>query len=165
MAYDMVSRDQSRHSTLEDASSAARHQLGEGLLSHKLALGIPAYGRHMQRPGEVKTFAEIYDELRPLQHPHRSHKHAHFDNDITESGYFFNGPSTVRAKANWANDQGFAGVVIWELGQDKLAAKDHAKQPKERRLQRRVIEVDLARHQPSVRRRVGEQMEVRAGAP
>jgi GH18 family chitinase len=123
MAYDMVSRDQSRHSTLEDASSAARHQLGEGLLSHKLALGVPAYGRHMQRPGEVKTFAEIYDELRPLQHPHRSHKHAHFDSDITESGYFFNGPSTVRAKANWANDQGFAGVVIWELGQDKLGTR------------------------------------------
>ena len=123
MAYDMVSREQPRHSTLEDAATAARHQLESGLVQEKLALGVPAYGRHLERPGEVKTFAEIYDEVRTAQHLHSSHKHTDFDSDVTESGFFFNGPNTVRTKADWAQDQGFAGVVIWELGQDKLGSR------------------------------------------
>lgn len=123
MAYDMITRHETRHSTFQDAADAARHLLAEGFDPRKLVLGIPAYGRHMERYGDVKTFAEIADEVRSSQYLQRGKENSHFDSDTTPSGYFFNGPSTVQTKTKWALDQGFAGVVVWELGQDKLGSR------------------------------------------
>lgn len=34
------------------------------------------------------------------------------------SGWYFNGPATVRRKAQWAKQHGLAGVMVWEVGQD-----------------------------------------------
>lgn len=35
--------------------------------------------------------------------------------------FFFNGPATVRRKAAFAAQEGLAGVMIWEIGQDEDA--------------------------------------------
>ena len=58
----------------------------------------------------VKTYAEFVDELPAEDIPL---------GDLA-GGYTLNGPETARAKAEWARGAGLAGVVFWELGQDKV---------------------------------------------
>mmetsp|Transcript_17285 Transcript_17285/g.39831 ORF Transcript_17285/g.39831 Transcript_17285/m.39831 type:complete len:354 (+) Transcript_17285:166-1227(+) len=106
MAYDMGPG----HARREDAVRATQHQLQSGADPAKLVLGIPAYGRHTGNPGMVKTYAEFVDELPAEDIPL---------GDLA-GGYTLNGPETARAKAEWARGAGLAGVVFWELGQDKV---------------------------------------------
>jgi len=111
MAYD-AQEATGRHSTLETAVQYVTHMTGAQkgdttVLKSKLLLGVPAYGRNRNNPGDVKTYGEIVRD-----------NQVKADQDELPDGMYWNGPSTVMTKARWAHKQGLAGIMVWELGQD-----------------------------------------------
>jgi len=71
-------------------------------------VGLPAYGRRLDNPGEVKTWSELA-EKGPVD----------MDQDVVD-GYWINGPRTVQQKTKWALETGLAGIMVWECGQDSF---------------------------------------------
>ena len=74
----------------------------------KIVLGIPAYARHGNTPGNIKTFAELVDDGMNIHMKEGKWK-----------GYLFDSVHTVQEKVQYAKTMGFKGVFLWELGQDK----------------------------------------------
>lgn len=92
------------HARLVDARADIRRMLEFGCPRDKLLLGVPFYGRN--REGRSRTYSELVAR-------------GGFDagRDLVE-GFAFNGPETVRRKARLAREEGLAGVMVWEVGQD-----------------------------------------------
>lgn len=105
MSYDA----KGRHSTPETAQADVRKLLDAGVPAKKICLGLPFYGRGINRSDQVKTYAEI-----AAADPES------IDKDEV-NGLYFNGPSTIRAKIRFAKEQKLGGVMIWEIGQDAPA--------------------------------------------
>ncbi|KAF4662986.1 chitinase [Perkinsus chesapeaki] len=70
-----------------------------GLDTSKLALGIPFYGRN-KVTGEPETYAEISKLSNPSEK------------------FVYDSPADVEGRTRYAIDEGLAGVMVWELGQD-----------------------------------------------
>lgn len=105
MSYDRGER----HATYQQAAADMQFFLDAGLSRHKLILGIPFYGRAISVPRTAYTYNEIVQEYFPLP-----------ETDELPNLYF-NGRVTVQRKTCYAREQGFGGVMIWELGQDSLS--------------------------------------------
>lgn len=103
MAYDMNWRS-AEHSTYADSVAALERYQLEGISKEKLALGIPFYGRNDQ--SDALKYEEIVSACNPLP------------SSNTCNGYFFNGIDLVNQKTQYVIDQGYFGVMIWNLGQD-----------------------------------------------
>ena len=103
MAYDM-NWGYAEHSTYADSVAALERYQTEGILKEKLALGIPFYGRN------DNSDALKYEEIVSLCNPQPSSN--------TCNGYFFNGIDLVNQKTQHVLDQGYFGVMVWNLGQD-----------------------------------------------
>jgi len=103
MAYDM-NWGSAEHSTYADSVAALERYQTEGISKEKLALGIPFYGRN-DKSGDLK-----YEEIVSLCNPQPSSN--------TCNGYFFNGIDLVNQKTQHVLDQGYFGVMVWNLGQD-----------------------------------------------
>jgi len=104
MAYDGYGR----HATIESAISDSETILTRySLATDKMILGIPFYGR-IFKPESVnywkgtKNYAEIVRDYSPGM------------NTDEADEYFYNGPSTVEEKTEWAKDRGLGGVFVWE---------------------------------------------------
>lgn len=100
MAYDQGTP----HAPFAGAVKDLKHWESHMAPKSKLVLGLPFYGRNAE--GAATTYAEIIQKnrLNPSE-------------DVAD-GFHFNGPTTIRRKTNYAHQQGYAGVIIWELGQD-----------------------------------------------
>lgn len=102
MAYDQSGA----HSTFEGAKADVEKLLKMGVPRAKLVLGVPFYGRHRTQRDRTPTYREIVDRYAPAP-------------DVDEvDGVCFNGPVTIRRKAEYALGEGMAGAMIWEVGQD-----------------------------------------------
>ncbi len=102
MAYD----HDGEHSTLSEAKADVQRLLDRGIPAEKITLGLPFYGRDVQKRETAMSYAEIVNAFHPSKAQDRSGQ------------MFFNGPETIRAKVALARQQKLAGVMIWELGQD-----------------------------------------------
>jgi len=102
MAYDHGGR----HSTFEQACADVERLVSIGVPHAKICLGLPFYARKMDGSRDATTFEAIVRRFGPR----RAEDEA--------GGYFFNGPDTIARKTRWALDEGLAGVMVWELGQD-----------------------------------------------
>lgn len=102
MAYD----HDGEHSTLAESGADVRRLLDRGIPAEKITLGLPFYGRDVQKRETAMSYAEILNAF----HPSADHDRA--------GQMFFNGPKTIQAKVALARKQKLAGVMIWELGQD-----------------------------------------------
>ncbi len=134
MAYDMMTHptrvktnDDPYHASLTKVRRAVEELLqqpGSGLdqTPHKILLGIPAYARHVQSPGQVKTFREIYDEV--IQDDSYVVKTDSWDNLNSWEGYEWESLNRIKEKVKLAQEKGLGGVFFWEVGQDKPTA-DH----------------------------------------
>lgn len=102
MAYD----HSDRHSTFEAAVADVKQVLDAGAKPEQVTLGIPLYGRDRTKSERAVSYRDLVAK----------HKLAA---DIDEvEGVYFNGPATVRRKAEYALEKKLAGVMVWELGQD-----------------------------------------------
>lgn len=105
MAYD--SRSPTGHASLDFVREVIEHTKAHSDVS-KLTLGIPFYARSLDNLGDVKTYEEI-----------RRDASGAFDEKENRVGAFaFDSVSDVREKVRLASAAGYAGVMIWELGQD-----------------------------------------------
>eukprot|EP00536_Pseudo-nitzschia_multiseries_P004920 jgi/Psemu1/11270/gm1.11270_g len=90
-----------------------QHGIGLENTPEKVLLGIPAYARHLGEPSQVKTYGEIYDEIRSQDANADIGVHAW-------EGYEWDSPSRIRDKINLARKMKLGGIFFWELGQDKI---------------------------------------------
>ena len=100
MAYDQGTP----HAPFAGAVKELRHWESRKAPKTKLVLGLPFYGRNAQ--DATATYAEIIRKHRPKPGADEA------------VGFHFNGPTTIQRKTASAIQQGYAGVMIWELGQD-----------------------------------------------
>jgi len=100
MAYDQGTP----HAPFAGAVKELRHWESRKAPKTKLVLGLPFYGRNSQ--DATATYAEIIRKHRPKPGADEA------------GGFHFNGPTTIQRKTAFAIRQGYAGVMIWELGQD-----------------------------------------------
>lgn len=110
MAYDSGGR----HSTFDLAFDSVEKLLELGVAPQKICLGIPFYGRPFEGEfGKATTYADLVRKANPKP----------ADNEV--DGIFYNGPELVARKVRLARRLDLAGVMIWEIGQDAVAA-DHS---------------------------------------
>jgi GH18 family chitinase len=86
--------------------------LDSGCPASKIVLGLPAYSRRVNSPGDVKTYSELVaaDPSNALR------------DETAQGGHAYNGVDTVRQKTRWAQEAGLGGVMLWEAGQDTIDA-------------------------------------------
>jgi GH18 family chitinase len=102
MSYDA----QGKHSTLRQARQDIDRLRRAGIPAGRICLGLPFYGRSLDKKRTAYTYAEIVRRFAPASTADET------------NGIFFNGPATIRRKTRLAISSGLAGVSIWEIGQD-----------------------------------------------
>mmetsp|Transcript_36528 Transcript_36528/g.83945 ORF Transcript_36528/g.83945 Transcript_36528/m.83945 type:complete len:398 (+) Transcript_36528:92-1285(+) len=116
MAYTYYDNER-RHSTLEQAVLAIEECERAGLPLSRVSLGVPFFGVS-RRHGKTYSYGEIMD----MDSSVRLHDHIDF---AVESTYF-NNRGTMTQKLQLAARKGLAGIMIWELGQDKPLANSRS---------------------------------------
>ena len=100
MAYDANSYD---HSTYAFAVSALNYWVGRGVAKSKLNLGVPFYGKSASN-GEI-AFSTILAS-------------GGSSTQDTFNGIGYNGIPTMKQKAQYVKDNGYGGLMIWQLTED-----------------------------------------------
>jgi len=100
MAYDMGTP----HSSYNDAVAALEHWRTFGFDVKKIILGVPFYGRK----SDWSYYA--YSTIINTYHP------AAAVDEI--DGIYFNGAATIQRKTGYVLQQGFGGIMIWEIPED-----------------------------------------------
>lgn len=95
-----------RHSTFEHARKDVEKFLTLKIPAEKLLLGVPFYGRDIDRRERTRTYRDL----------HAAHHPAAEVNEL--DGVFFNGRSLISRKAQLAREKQLGGLMIWEIGQD-----------------------------------------------
>lgn len=111
MTYDMPGE---YHASMGSVQSAVEKLIVSGCPADKVHIGIPAYARHVQQPGNVKTFAELVDSMSPQMD---------LDGLNSWNGFRGDSPKDAWAKVTYAKAHGLGGVFVWEIGQDKQTAE------------------------------------------
>ncbi|MDB5257339.1 MAG: large protein [Chitinophagaceae bacterium] len=98
MAYD---ENEFQHSTFDFAVTSLNYWAGRGVAKSKLNLGVPFYGK---QGGEVPYSTILASGGDP--------------NADVFGNIGYNGLVTMRKKAQYVKDQGYGGIMIWELSED-----------------------------------------------
>ena len=126
MTYDMITETGpgSHHATLDNAKQAVDALVASGCPQSKIVLGIPAYARHEDNPGLVKTYSEIVDAVVDNMDSETASAE-----DIATTmkrigsryqGYAFDSALDVLNKVQYAKEAGLKGIFFWEIGQDSF---------------------------------------------
>lgn len=102
MSYDRGPLHSTYNQAVEDMNTFAI----SGLQKNKLILGVPFYGRKTSAPFTAYTYQEIMTSYKPSAAQDQV------------DGIYFNGITTIQDKTCFVRDQGYGGIMIWELGQD-----------------------------------------------
>jgi len=102
MAYD----HDGQHATFPHAKDDLNIFVGKGVPRKKIFLGLPFYGRNIHDRNKTLTYADIVKQFHPAP-------------NIDQVGdVYFNNINTIKQKTKYAKENGFGGVMVWELGQD-----------------------------------------------
>ena len=126
MTYDMIiaTGPGSHHATLDNAKQAVDALVASGCQQSKIVLGIPAYARHEDNPGLVKTYSEIVDAVVDTMEGETASA-----GEIATTmkriggryqGYAFDSALDVLNKVQYAKEAGLKGIFFWEIGQDSF---------------------------------------------
>ena len=108
MAYDNDG-DSENHSKYSYAVSEMEHYEKRGIKKDKLILGVPFYGYRYTASGKMDWNSGVsYRYILSLDKAAKK--------SDTAKGYAYNGPDTMRKKAELSKEYG--GIMIWELSQD-----------------------------------------------
>lgn len=107
MSYDA----EGEHATMEKAVSDVKRLVSYGCPKRKIALGLPFYGRGLDRPDLVLTYGDLVSKVGADLDPTA---------DVLGEDYAigFNNVLTCQRKTKWALKNGLAGIMAWEAGQD-----------------------------------------------
>ncbi|XP_054154653.1 probable chitinase 10 [Oppia nitens] len=131
------------HSGFDWSKQGLQMWSSQGIPKQKLLLGVPFYGiafqlknsgQHglnapIQGPAGALTYRQVCQDIRQ-QHwiPERS-----ADGPIAYHGLDWVGyddPTSAYNKAKWVRDNGFGGILVWEVSQDDIRGECCTKQPK-----------------------------------
>ena len=102
MSYDRGNYHSTYNAAVEDLNTFTINDIPR----KQLLLGVPFYGRLTSEPYTAYT----YQELISLHHPPAS---------VDEvDGIYFNNTATIGFKTCLVREEGYGGIMIWELGQD-----------------------------------------------
>ena len=102
MSYDRGVLHSTYNMAVEDLNTFTLNSIAQ----EKLFLGVPFYGRLIASPFTPFTYQEIVTKYHP-------------SSDVEQvDNIFFNGITTIQYKTCFVRDNGFGGIMIWELGQD-----------------------------------------------
>lgn len=104
MAYDDGG---SNHSTYEMAVDMVEYFVDRGVSKSKIVMGVPFYGylEETEREGAM-SYKEIVDN-----------DSGAYSKDYS-NGMAYNGIATIQKKCSYVKNNGYGGIMIWELGQD-----------------------------------------------
>jgi len=126
MTYDMITSTGpgSHHATLDKAKRAVNALIASGCPKNKIVLGIPAYARHEDNPGLVKTYSEVVDAIVETADSKMATKE-YLSNTMKTiggryEGYAFDSILDVEKKVRYAKETGLKGIFFWEIGQDSF---------------------------------------------
>jgi GH18 family chitinase len=82
-------------------------------------MGVPFYGQDGQGYGgtHTLTYRTIVNDTQPALN-----LDAVYD-PVNAKTWYYNGVGTMQRKAHYVVDNGFGGLMIWELGQDHFDAQ------------------------------------------
>ncbi len=118
MTYGSVNPVAGTQFSLTQLTNAANNWITAGLDNNKLILGLPAFGRNAS--GEAPA-ALVYKSIVadiPMLQP-SDDTYVYPANGLT---YYFNGIDTIVNKTKYTKENGFGGVMFWEVAQDVLAS-------------------------------------------
>ena len=108
MSYDHHGSQHGPHSTFEHAQGDTTFwKEQQKIAANKLLLGVPFYGRRLGEDGSI-DYRQWSEQVEVTD-------------DINEAdGYFINNHELIARKVSYAREQGLGGVMIWELGHDRV---------------------------------------------
>lgn len=87
-----------------------------GIRMEKLIIGVPFYGKRLPDQADHSPIAMSYADIEALTHPASSM------NSYGKYGY--NGIDLIKWKTGYLLQNGYRGIMIWELSQDLPASSD-----------------------------------------
>jgi hypothetical protein len=131
MGYDL---DYANHApyqrSINDLNGWGNYAVSAGVSKGKIVLGMPFYGRAGTGWGQGQTVPETYSDIvdRYTQlygsppAPGVDSAPLSFADGFggATMTWYWNGINTVKAKTQYVKDNGYGGVMSWELGQDKF---------------------------------------------
>ncbi|HVD98705.1 MAG TPA: glycosyl hydrolase family 18 protein [Cytophagaceae bacterium] len=121
MAYDQTGLKTEgpigNHASFAHFTQAAQYWTSRGFKKENIVLGLPFYGYKFSTENggraKARTYTQICDAYPSLKSS---------DNQTPDS-CFFNGPDLIYQKTTYALENGFAGVMVWEMAQDSKSAR------------------------------------------
>lgn len=105
------------HASMDHFKQAEAYWVGRGFNRDELVMGLPYYGyRFDDNSGGLAEAVTFGDFLSQFPNATAS------DNLLIDATghYYMNGPDLIKEKANYAIDNGFKGVFVWEIAQDNF---------------------------------------------
>lgn len=108
MSYDNFDKDRN-HSTLELAKSDVKKIAKKGYDKSKLLLGVPFYARPTNADAYWYDYASYYDKM---------DENGLYQDDATGLTFSFNTYDAIKAKTDFALEEGLGGMMIWHYSCD-----------------------------------------------
>lgn len=109
MMYDIYDEADGKHSTLERATELSHEATMRGIPIEKINFGLPFYARPTDHDAYWYDYKAYYDKL--------DENNFFYDEELQKS-FWFNTPDVIKAKTEYAIENGFGGVMIWNYTYD-----------------------------------------------
>ena len=110
MAYDATgswSNTPGQHSSMSYAQTSLNFWTNKGLSKSKITLGLPFYGYGWNGDSGNKAYSAIMAKYSSA-----------WNSDVIGNIIYYNGVATIKSKTTYAKNNGYGGVMIWELSND-----------------------------------------------
>ncbi len=108
MLYDMIDED-GRHATYEDTVKAVQKIGVYGMPLEKVNVGLAFYSRPTDMSAYWYGYNGCYEDI---------DENGWYHCDDTDKDFWFNTPDVIKAKTEYAIQNGFGGVMIWHYNCD-----------------------------------------------